>query len=77
MPGLYTAVLTSSLRISGSSTVTKYYEGGITVDFGNIAAGAQAVESALPNMRFSPAEIRGTRVKQLMQEPFSFSLSKR
>ncbi|MEP7001291.1 MAG: M56 family metallopeptidase [bacterium] len=36
----------------------------------------QAVLTALPNMRFSPAELRGVRVKQLVQQPFTFSLSR-
>ena len=36
----------------------------------------QAVAAALPNMRFTPAEYQGTRVKQLIQQPFTFSLSK-
>ena len=35
----------------------------------------QAVRNSLPNMRFSPAEVRGVRVKQLVQQPFTFSLS--
>ncbi len=33
-----------------------------------------AVEAALPNMRFSPAEVGGVRVRQLVQQPFTFSL---
>jgi len=36
----------------------------------------QAVKNALPNMRFYPAEIGGRKVKQLVQQPFTFSLSK-
>lgn len=36
----------------------------------------QAVKNALPNMRFYPAEIGGKKVKQLVQQPFTFSLSK-
>ena len=36
----------------------------------------QAVAAALPNMRFTPAEYQGTRVKQVIQQPFTFSLSK-
>ena len=35
-----------------------------------------AVEVAMPNMRFTPAELRGTRVRQLVQQPFTFSLSR-
>jgi len=30
----------------------------------------------LPNMRFSPAEIAGRKVRQLVQMPFIFSVSK-
>ena len=35
----------------------------------------QAVENALPNMRFYPAEVGGRKVRQLVQQPFTFSLS--
>ena len=36
----------------------------------------QAVKNALPNMRFYPAEVGGKKVKQLVQQPFTFSLQK-
>ena len=36
----------------------------------------QAVKNALPNMRFYPAEVGGKKVKQLVQQPFTFSLTK-
>ena len=36
----------------------------------------QAVRSALPNMRFLPAEIGGRKVKQLVQQPFVFALQR-
>jgi protein TonB len=36
----------------------------------------QAVRSALPNMRFSPAEIGGRKVRQLVQQPFIFALQR-
>jgi protein TonB len=36
----------------------------------------QAVKNALPNMRFYPAEVGGKKVKQLVQQPFTFTLSK-
>jgi TonB family protein len=36
----------------------------------------QAVEAAIPNMRFYPAELRTAKVRQLVQQPFTFSLSK-
>ena len=35
-----------------------------------------AVKSSLPNMKFQPAEVGGHKVKQLVQMPFQFSLSK-
>lgn len=34
----------------------------------------QAVENALPRMRFVPAEIAGTKVKQLVSQPFTFNV---
>jgi len=36
----------------------------------------QAVKNALPSMRFYPAEVGGRKVKQLVQQPFTFSLQK-
>ena len=35
-----------------------------------------ALRSALPNMRFLPAEVGGRKVKQLVQQPFVFALQK-
>src|SRR5438067_91152 len=35
-----------------------------------------AVKAALPNMKFYPAEVGGHRVKQLVQMPFQFNLTK-
>jgi protein TonB len=35
-----------------------------------------AVRNALPGMRFYPAEVGGRKVKQLVQQPFTFSLQK-
>lgn len=37
---------------------------------------AQAVRSALPGMRFIPAEVGGRKVKQLVQQPFAFTIAK-
>jgi protein TonB len=37
---------------------------------------SSAVRSALPSMRFIPAEVGGKRVKQLVQQPFSFAIVK-
>ncbi|HVX40817.1 MAG TPA: M56 family metallopeptidase [Gemmatimonadaceae bacterium] len=36
----------------------------------------QSVKNALPNMRFSPARVGGKKVKQLVQMPFMFALTK-
>ncbi|HVX41186.1 MAG TPA: TonB family protein [Gemmatimonadaceae bacterium] len=36
---------------------------------------AQSVRDALPYMRFSPAKIGSTRVRQLVQQPFSFRIA--
>lgn len=35
-----------------------------------------AVRSALPRMRFYPAEVGGRKVKQLVQQPFQFAITK-
>jgi periplasmic protein TonB len=35
-----------------------------------------SVRAALPMMRFHPAEVGGRKVKQLVQMPYEFSLSK-
>lgn len=35
-----------------------------------------AVRTALPSMRFIPAEVKGRKVKQLIQQPFTFMQSK-
>ena len=37
---------------------------------------ATAVRNALPQMRFSPAEVGGRKVKQLVQQPFTFAIAK-
>jgi TonB family protein len=37
----------------------------------------EAVRGTLPTMRFNPAEVGGKKVKQLIQMPFQFNLSKR
>jgi protein TonB len=36
----------------------------------------QSVRNVLPNMRFYPAEIGGRKVKQMVQQPFTFALTK-
>ncbi len=35
-----------------------------------------AVKNALPGMRFIPAEVGGRRVRQLVQQPFTFAIGK-
>lgn len=35
-----------------------------------------AVKNALPGMRFIPAEVGGRKVRQLVQQPFTFAISK-
>lgn len=35
-----------------------------------------AVKNALPGMRFIPAEVGGRKVRQLVQQPFSFAIAK-
>lgn len=37
---------------------------------------AAAVRAALPGMRFIPAEVGGRKVRQLVQQPFSFAIAK-
>jgi protein TonB len=37
---------------------------------------AQAVRTALPGMRFIPAEVGGRKVKQLVQQPFTFAITR-
>ena len=36
----------------------------------------KAVRDAMVRMRFFPAEIQGTKVRQIVQQPFVFGLSK-
>ena len=36
----------------------------------------QSVRNALPQMKFIPAEVGGRKVKQLVQQPFTFSIAK-
>ena len=54
----------------------RYEEGSFKVLKSSHEAFTQAVKNALPNMRFYPAEVGGRKVKQLVQQPFTFSLSK-
>ena len=36
----------------------------------------QSVKNALPNMKFIPAELAGRKVRQLVQQPFTFSITR-
>ena len=36
---------------------------------------AQAVKDMLPQMKFIPAEVKGAKVKQLVQQPFTFAIA--
>ena len=35
-----------------------------------------AVRAAIPTLQFKPARVKGRAVKQLVQQPFTFSLSR-
>jgi TonB family protein len=37
----------------------------------------ESVKAALPNMKFVPAELRGRKVRQLVQQPFVFAIQKK
>ncbi|MGH7711094.1 MAG: TonB family protein [Gemmatimonadaceae bacterium] len=37
---------------------------------------AQAIRAALPAMQFVPAQVRGNNVKQLVQQPFAFTIAR-
>ena len=37
---------------------------------------SDAVRQVLPKLRFIPAEVGGTKVRQLVQQPFRFGLSR-
>jgi TonB family protein len=54
----------------------KYEAGSLRALRSNHELFTQAVATALPNMLFTPAEIGGARVKQVVQQPFTFALSR-
>lgn len=54
----------------------RYSDGTFKVIKSNNPLFDDAVRSALPNMRFTPAVVDGKKVKQMLQQPFTFSLSK-
>ena len=51
-------------------------EGSITILHSDNLLFENAVKSALGRMRFVPAEIGGKKVRQLVQMPFLFTLSR-
>ncbi len=55
----------------------RYEPGSFTMIESSHEQFTQAVKSALPNMRFYPAEVGGKKVKQLVRQPFTFALTKR
>ena len=52
----------------------RYEPGTLKILDASNQAFADAVKKALPGMRFSPAQIGGQKVKQLVQMPFQFQL---
>ena len=57
-------------------TTGKYENGSFKVLKSSHDLFTAAVRNALPTMRFYPAEVGGRKVKQLVQQPFTFSLQK-
>src|SRR5688500_7050260 len=57
-------------------TTGKYENGSFKVLKSSHDLFTAAVRNALPKMRFYPAEVGGRKVKQLVQQPFTFSLQK-
>jgi protein TonB len=57
-------------------TTGRYEQGSFKVIKSSHDLFTAAVKNALPNMRFYPAEIGGRKVKQLVQQPFTFGLAK-
>jgi protein TonB len=56
-------------------TSGRYVPGTFKVLMSSHEQFTRAVASALPALRFRPAEVRGRRVKQLLQVPFTFAPS--
>jgi len=57
-------------------TTGRYEQGTFKVLKSSNDQFTNAVKNALPRMKFYPAEVGGRKVKQLVQQPFTFSLSK-
>jgi protein TonB len=57
-------------------TTGRYESGSFKVIKSSHDLFTAAVKNALPNMKFYPAEIGGRKVKQLVQQPFTFGLAK-
>jgi protein TonB len=54
-------------------TTGHYEEGSFKVLKSSHELFTQAVRDALPQLRFNPAEAGGAKVRQLVQQPFTFS----
>lgn len=54
----------------------RYLDGSFKVVKSNDVLFDEAVRNALPNMRFRPALVGGKPVRQMLEQPFTFSLSK-
>jgi protein TonB len=57
-------------------TTGRYEKGTLKILKSTHELFAQAVQNALPNMKFIPAEVGGRKVKQLVQQPFTFQIAK-
>jgi protein TonB len=57
-------------------TTGRYEPGSFKVIKSSHELFTASVKNALPNMKFYPAEIGGRKVKQLVQQPFTFGLAK-
>ena len=67
-------------EVVGQFVVTadgRYLDGSFKVVKSTNPRFDEAVRNALPNMRFTPALVGGRAVRQMITQPFTFSLSKR
>lgn len=56
-------------------TTGRAQPGSLTITKSTNELFSAAVKTALPRMRFYPAEVGGRKVKQLVQQPFTFTIS--
>lgn len=85
LPGSIAPIYPDSLRHAGVSgevraqfvvdTTGRVDARTIKITSATNQAFAASVRAALPKIRFTPAEIAGRRVKQLVQQPFTFSIT--